>query len=1843
MKDLAVIHAFKAPTTTRRSMFLHVLVPTALLVCLLVALGTAHGAPDTVTVTTTMDEVNGDTSSITALISSPGGDGISLREAVIAANNTPGPDEIVLPAGTHTLSIAGTGEDTCATGDLDVTDDLTITGADQATTIIDGDAIDRVFHIAPSGPVLFDMSDVTIRNGNAGSNSGGGILNSQGAVTLEYCTITSNSAGGVGEGLLGTSPGMGGGGGGLYNDEGSVTLANCTVSYNVASDDDAGIPMIGAVGGGICNGPGTVTLTDSSVVHNSANGFAGIANLLGEISLSRCTVALNQADDSAYGIGGGIANILVATGLAQPSMNLTNSTVTLNSGGGIVAMGATTTTLTNCTVSHNSGGMLGLAPGGIMASTDGSATLTLKNTIVANSTSGDECSGIITSQGHNIASDTTCGLTGTGDQQNTDPLLGPLQDNGGPTLTRALLGGSPAIDAGDNAGCPGTDQRGEPRPEDGDGNLVAVCDIGAYEAPAVPPFSEITIEKQTNGYDADSPPGPYISVGNPVNWTYEVSNSGDTVLSDIYVIDNQGVTVTCLETSLDPDDSMTCTASGTAQIGQYSNTATVYGTPPVGEVVSDSDTSHYFGTSPAIDIEKATNGQDADGTPGPEIALGDPVDWTYEVVNRGNVPLTGITVLDDQGAVVDCPHTALGPAEFMICTASGVAELGQYENVGSVTGYYGTTQVTDSDLSHYLGVTRADLSIAKTSDPVTAYPGDQITYGIHVTNLGPSEAFGVQVTDVLPAGVAYELDTGSCVEAPAGTLTCDLGHMAAGESAAFDVYVRVPSDAPVSTIANTVTVGSAEPQDPEASNNTATAETVLLGKADLSIHKFGKPDGEVQAGEELTYTLFVDNLGPGLAHTVVVSDVLQSNGSFDLVSVTSDRPASCSPTPGGTYSERLELTCGLDEVLEVKTPDAPGRWIITIVVRANEAQSVNNVARVTTADLDPDPSNNQAVVEHEITEVADLSITKEAEYPICAQFHDQWDGSEETVQIDTPCAGRPLTYTLTVMNWGPSTAENIVLEELLPEGVTVTAVDSAQGSCTTGIPGNPAAPLVCNLGDLLPDTSTTVDVFVEIDRDYPMTECGKIVISGIPVCIGEMENDAVVYSDSFDPDNTDNRAHLVLDVCGASGLEVTKTAFPDPVSAGEGLEYTVTITNTGPSIAQGVIFTDRLPGEPGDLTFTGFEFLRGGGTCTYVAANHAVQCSLDDIPVWDLANPQTEVVLHFSVDAGVADGTTWDNCLVRWDDWEASSFVFPTPHDVCAVTTVQSLADLSVRKISDPWKVYAGEQLRYDLSVTNNGPGIAYSVTMTDNLPVEAEFELATDPSCQEDAGVVTCNWGVILPGQSIAFSIFGRVLPQTTPGVVNNEVIVTSDSIDQIGWNDRHTAANKVLGKADLKIQKFGKPDGQVYAGEELTYTVIVDNLGPGYGHDVYVLDQMNSSGQFELLSIESNLESACTETSGTFTETLALQCSLQDPLPVLSPDEGRWVLTVKIRADERQDIDNTAYAYTSDWDPDPSNNEAIAEHEITAVANLEIVKTAWGEVPAGCGGALDLWENEVAAGGTLTYTLTVTNHGPSTAENVVVRDQPLPSVPEIEEVTPSQGNCDEGYMSAPDYLLTCNLGTLLPDQSETVTVVASVPPTALEGAELVNVARVYSDMFDENNANDVQTNRTIVSTWSDLEVLKTQDPAIALPGWDITYSITVTNLGPSDAQGIFISDTIPVQVLGPQWTCCASDDGECDVPCEPPVCPEGPCEWPDPGLFAQADIPAGEWVIYTITGTLDWWPCGPFTNTVEIIPPQSLVHEGEDIDPCDENNTDIAVNEPMCHFDPLVLKDFPGPDSTN
>jgi hypothetical protein len=221
----------------------------------------------------------------------------------------------------------------------------------------------------------------------------------------------------------------------------------------------------------------------------------------------------------------------------------------------------------------------------------------------------------------------------------------------------------------------------------------------------------VRIEKSTNGKDADVAPGPTILVGDTVTWEYVVTNTGGIDLTNVQVVDDQGVTVDCSgQTTLAAGLSMTCTGSGVATLGQYSNLGTVTAESTAGSVtVTDSDASHYLGQEtlpPGIKIKKFTNGKDADQAPGPVVLVGAPVTWEYVVTNTGPIDLTDVQVVDDQGVIVDCSgQTTLAEGMSMTCTGSGVATLGQYTNVGTVTANSASGPVSDSDVSHYLGQT----------------------------------------------------------------------------------------------------------------------------------------------------------------------------------------------------------------------------------------------------------------------------------------------------------------------------------------------------------------------------------------------------------------------------------------------------------------------------------------------------------------------------------------------------------------------------------------------------------------------------------------------------------------------------------------------------------------------------------------------------------------------------------------------------------------------------------------------------------------------------------------------------------------------------------------------------------------------------------------------------------------------------------------------------------------------------------------------------------------------------------------------------------------------------------
>ena len=273
------------------------------------------------------------------------------------------------------------------------------------------------------------------------------------------------------------------------------------------------------------------------------------------------------------------------------------------------------------------------------------------------------------------------------------------------------------------------------------GNLPAISDTDPSHY--FGSNASIVVLKKTNGQDADTPPGPYLPVGSSVAWTYLVSNEGNVALNSIQVSDNKGVTVSCPKSSLAPAESMTCTGSGTAVAGQYANLANVTGTPPLGAIVNDTDPSHYFGAQPGLNLVKKTNGQDANSTPGVYIKTGDPVTWSYEVMNTGNVPLTIVRVKDDNGTPGDpaddvtvCVISSLSVSANSTCTRLGSAVAGQYSNIGTATGTPpgGLPDVSDTDPSHYFGASPSLALVKQTNgQDANTSPGPYLPAGSQVT------------------------------------------------------------------------------------------------------------------------------------------------------------------------------------------------------------------------------------------------------------------------------------------------------------------------------------------------------------------------------------------------------------------------------------------------------------------------------------------------------------------------------------------------------------------------------------------------------------------------------------------------------------------------------------------------------------------------------------------------------------------------------------------------------------------------------------------------------------------------------------------------------------------------------------------------------------------------------------------------------------------------------------------------------------------------------------------------------------------------------------------------------
>lgn len=404
------------------------------------------------------------------------GGSCSFRAAIQQANALEGADSIVFDAEVFSAP------QTLATNSSypAITQDLMIAGTSPANVIIDGTGNARL--VSVDSDVTVTLSNLTVTGGYIGESSGGCIANS-GDLTLDNITVTNCEA------ILGN-------GAGVFTTNGTLTINNSRIVGNST--------MFFGSGAGISSTNSTVSINDSTVSgNNAANDGGGIFVSGGTLTLTRSTVGGEIAAENGNTAfdGGGIYNL-------NATINLNNSTVSgniaKNIGGGYYGFAGVGTAILNIdasTIAFNSAASGGGVAAAVLAtkitsSVGFDSTVNLSNTIISDNTATtgadvsddpdpDNFSGTIVSNGYNIIFN-PAGATITpnvGDKFGVDPLLAPLANNGGPTLTHALLPRSPAIDAGNTT--LSTDQRGQARPVNlpnfppapGGNN----SDIGAFE------------------------------------------------------------------------------------------------------------------------------------------------------------------------------------------------------------------------------------------------------------------------------------------------------------------------------------------------------------------------------------------------------------------------------------------------------------------------------------------------------------------------------------------------------------------------------------------------------------------------------------------------------------------------------------------------------------------------------------------------------------------------------------------------------------------------------------------------------------------------------------------------------------------------------------------------------------------------------------------------------------------------------------------------------------------------------------------------------------------------------------------------------------------------------------------------------------------------------------------------------------------------------------------------------------------------------------------------------------------------------------------------------------------
>ncbi len=906
------------------------------------------------------------------------------------------------------------------------------------------------------------------------------------------------------------------------------------------------------------------------------------------------------------------------------------------------------------------------------------------------------------------------------------------------------------------------------------------------------------------------------------------------------------------------------------------------------------------------------------GSPYPVLS-GDSLTYTLTVSNAG--PSTAVNVV-----VTDAVPASLSDVEFSLDNGvtfqpwAGAYALGDLAPgtvrtvlirgvvlptaIGSIVNTAAVSSDTpdpnpdnNTSTDETLVETRADLAVTKTGSPSPVPAGGELLYTVVVTNRGPSDAQGVTLTDALPpelSGAAYSLDGGVTFLPWGGAV--GLGTLASGASRT--VLIRGQVNAASGTIANTAVVDSDTP-DPNPDDNRATEITPIDTSADLSVTKVGNPSPAIP-GQYLIYTVTLTNGGPDPAVSAVLTDGVPSallNAAYSVDGGTTWTPWTGAFAAGTLASgeSRTVLIRG------IVNPAATG--------------ILENTAVVGSDTPDPNPDNNQDTSLVPIGASADLSVLKTA-YPAPVT------------------AGGLLTYTITVFNAGPSTAQGVVLSDVLTAEVTNPEF-AVQGGT-----------------DFAPWSSPYSIGTLAAGERFTVTLRG-VVAPSTPV--GELVNTAVVTGDTPDPNPDDNDDTAQTPVEVLADVSVVKTAEMRPAIPGEAFGYVLAVTNAGPSDARNVTLIDAIPAGLENPLFS----VDGGVTFAPWVSPYL----LGTLP----AGERAEILIRGTLSAA-ATGEIVNTAVA------GSTTPDPNPDNNTSTDTtpIQPSADLSVVKTASPSPVPAGGTISYTLLIANAGPSTAEGVVLADALPAGLE-----DAEISADGGATFAPFdgayavGSLEAGASRRLLIRAAVSP-LAGGLLVNTAQVESVTPDPNPDNNSSTVETPVLPSADLSIVKSATPN-PVEPGGVLTYTLTVENAGPASAQGVVVRDNLPS----ELLGAEFSTDGGATWMPWPGAHALGT---------VAAGDVRILLLRGTVSPTAGGSLTNIAVVVSDTPDPNPINNEDTNRVDIIARASADLSVTKRAS------------PTSAAPGEPVTYTITLTNQGPDDAEAVTLFDAISPELTEAE-----------------------------------------------------------------------------------------------------------------------------------------------------------------------------------------------------------------------------------------------------